>query len=123
MAARSGRVGVEFTAPTGLSRASRGRCPAGVSHDRHDQCQPDIFERHGADPGLTGIAATFSSPRFSRPGGGSSGRTCLPELRYAGSCTINVVFSPNAAGAVNSTLTVTANVPLTGSPVALERDG
>jgi hypothetical protein len=72
---------------------------------------------------LTGITLAFSSPRFSRPAGAAGG-TCGAVLTpAAGTCTINVVFSPNAAGAVNGTLTLTANVAVTGSPVGLSGTG
>jgi hypothetical protein len=67
---------------------------------------------------LTGITLAFSSPRFTRSGG-----TCGGTLASLSSCTINVVFSPNAAGAVSGNLTVTANVPVTNSPVPLSGNG
>jgi hypothetical protein len=68
---------------------------------------------------LTGIALVFSSPRYSRSGG-----TCTATLTpAAGTCTINVVFSPNALGSVPATLTITANVAVTGSPVTLSGTG
>jgi hypothetical protein len=67
---------------------------------------------------LTGITLAFSSPRFTRSGG-----TCTGTLASLSSCTINVVFSPNAAGPVSGSLTVTANVPVSGSPVGLSGNG
>jgi len=70
---------------------------------------------------LTGIVLTFSSPRYSRPAGAAGG-TCTTTLA-PGSCTITVVFSPNAAGSASATLTITASVPVTGSPVALSGTG
>ncbi len=45
---------------------------------------------------LTGITLAFSSPRFTRSGG-----SCTGTLASLSSCTINVVFSPNAAGPVS----------------------
>jgi hypothetical protein len=72
---------------------------------------------------ITGITLAFSSPRFSRPAGAAGG-TCGATLTpAAGTCTINVVFSPNATGPFSSTLTITANVPVTGSPVTLTGTG
>jgi hypothetical protein len=72
---------------------------------------------------LTGITLAFSSPRYSRPAGAAGG-TCGATLTpAAGSCTINVVFSPNTSGLVNATLTITSNVAVTGSPVALSGTG
>jgi hypothetical protein len=72
---------------------------------------------------LTGITLAFSSPRYSRPAGAAGG-TCGATLTpLAGTCTINVVFQPTALGPVPATLTITANVPVTGSPVALSGTG
>lgn len=73
---------------------------------------------------FTGAALAFSSPRYSRPGGNAGG-TCGATLAAAATCTINVVFTPNAVSAtpVNATLTVTGNVAVTGSPVSLSGTG
>ncbi|TMB10569.1 MAG: choice-of-anchor D domain-containing protein, partial [Deltaproteobacteria bacterium] len=68
----------------------------------------------------TGIALAFSSPVFSRP---AAGGTCTTTLAAGASCTINVVFSPTALGLVSGTLTITANVPVIGSPVTLTGTG
>jgi hypothetical protein len=70
----------------------------------------------------TGIALTFSSPLFSRPVGAAGG-SCGATLAAGGTCTINVVFSPTAQVMTNATLTITANVVVTGSPVALSGTG
>jgi Bacterial Ig domain len=70
----------------------------------------------------TGIALTFSSALFSRPAGAAGG-TCTTTLATGATCTINVVFTPTALGAVSGTLTITANVAVTGSPVALSGTG
>ena len=67
---------------------------------------------------LTGITVAFTGP-FSRSGG-----TCSTILTAAaGTCTITVVFSPTTVGPVTGTATITANVPVTGSPVALSGTG
>ena len=71
---------------------------------------------------LTGITLAFSSPRFSRPAGAAGG-TCGTTLATGATCTINVVFSPTATGAVTATLTITSNVSVTGSPVTLTGTG
>jgi hypothetical protein len=71
---------------------------------------------------LTGIALTFSPAQFSRPAGAAAG-TCGTTLGAASTCTINVVFSPNAQGALNGTLTITASVTVSGSPVLLSGTG
>ena len=70
---------------------------------------------------LTGITVAVTAP-FSRPTGAAAG-TCGTTLAAASTCTINVVFSPTAAGAANGTATVTGNVPVTNSPVALTGTG
>ena len=71
---------------------------------------------------LTGITLAFSSPRYSRPAGAAGG-TCPATLGAALTCTINVVFSPTVTGAVPATLTISASVPVTGSPVTLSGTG
>jgi hypothetical protein len=70
----------------------------------------------------TGITLAFSSALFTRPAGAAGG-TCTTTLAAAATCTINVVFTPTAIGAVTATLTITANVAVTGSPVALSGTG
>ncbi len=74
---------------------------------------------------LTGIVVVATAP-FSRPAG-SAGGTCGAALNsnasMNASCTINVVFTPAVGGAANGTVTITANVPVTGSPVALTGTG
>jgi len=72
---------------------------------------------------LTGITLAFSSSRFTRPAGAAGG-TCGATLTLvAGTCTINVVFSPTVVGPLNATLTITANVSVSGSPVLLSGTG
>jgi hypothetical protein len=73
----------------------------------------------------TGITLTFSSTAFRRPAGGAGG-TCGATLGVAATCTINVVFAApagTAATTTTGTLAITANVPVTGSPVALTGNG
>jgi len=86
-----------------------------------------VLHNTGTAP-LTGITLGFAStgtaaPRFSRPtgaAGGTCGATLTPA---AGTCTMNVVFSPNALGGFTGTLAITANVAVTGSPVPLGGTG
>ena len=66
----------------------------------------------------TGIALTFSSTVYTRSGG-----TCGATLAVGNTCTIAVVFTPTALGAAPGTLIINANVPVTGSPVALNGTG
>jgi hypothetical protein len=67
----------------------------------------------------TGITLAFVGP-FTR---GAAGGTCGTTLAAGTNCTINVVFRPTAVGAANGTLTITANVPVVASPVALSGTG
>jgi hypothetical protein len=69
----------------------------------------------------TGITLTFTTT-FSQPAG-TAGGTCTGTLAAGATCTINVVFTPTAVGAVNGTLTIAANVAVTGSPVTLSGNG
>jgi hypothetical protein len=80
-----------------------------------------ILHNTGTGAG-TGITLAFSSALFSRPTG-TAGGTCGATLAAGATCTINVVFSPTAVGAVTGTLTITANVVVTGSPVGLSGSG
>jgi hypothetical protein len=68
----------------------------------------------------TGITLAFSSTVYARP---AAGGTCTATLAAGSTCTINVVFSPTATGSVPGTLTITANVAVTGSPVTLTGTG
>ena len=77
---------------------------------------------------FTGLTVTFpaNSP-YSRPAGAAGG-TCATSLvqgdgTTTGVCTINVVFRPRAVGAGNSTVTITGNAAVTGSPVTLTGTG
>jgi hypothetical protein len=72
---------------------------------------------------ITGIALAFSSPQYSQPAGNAGG-TCGTTLTpAAGTCTINVVFSPTAVGSIPATLTITSNATIAGSPVSLSGTG
>jgi len=71
---------------------------------------------------LTGITLTFA-PGFSRATGLAAGTCGATLTAAAGTCTINVVFSPNAIGAFTGTLTITANAAVTGSPVSVSGTG
>ncbi len=70
----------------------------------------------------TGITLTFTTG-FSRSAGGCTTAQLL-SLAANTACTINVVFTPTAPGAVNGSLTVAAtNVTASGSPVTLSGTG
>jgi hypothetical protein len=66
---------------------------------------------------LTGITITVSAS-FTNPGG-----TCTATLAAGATCTITVAFAPTTPGAKTGTVTITANVAVTGSPVALSGTG
>jgi hypothetical protein len=66
----------------------------------------------------TGITLVFSSTVFSQSGG-----TCTGTIAAGTTCTIIVVYKPTAVGASSGTLTITASVVVTGSPVALSGTG
>ncbi len=73
----------------------------------------------------TGIAvavATTSTPttpnQFARAGG-----TCGATLNAGATCTITITFSPTATGAKTGSVTITANVAVSGSPVGLTGTG
>jgi hypothetical protein len=68
------------------------------------------------------ITLVFSSTVFSQPAGAAGG-SCATTLAAGATCTINVVFTPTALGAASGTLTIYANVAVTGSPVALSGTG
>ncbi|PYX47562.1 MAG: hypothetical protein DMG83_04330 [Acidobacteria bacterium] len=69
---------------------------------------------NGGGAGATGITVVVTAP-FSRSGG-----TCGATLAGGANCTIGVVYSPAiATTSSNGTVTITANVPVTGSPVTL----
>jgi hypothetical protein len=67
-------------------------------------------------------AIAFSNTAFSRPTGNAGG-TCGTTLNMNATCTINVVFTPPAAAPANGTLSIVADVPVTGSPVMLSGTG
>jgi hypothetical protein len=67
---------------------------------------------------LTGIAVSAST-QYARVAG-TGGGTCLTTLAGGGaSCTIIVAFSPTTLGTTSGSVTITANVAVTGSPVAV----
>lgn len=94
-----------------------GNVPTGTG----STSQQLVLHNTGNAP-LTGITLAFSSPLYARPAGATGG-TCAATLAASSTCTINVVFSPTAAGAVNATLTITGNAAVTNSPVALSGTG
>jgi len=76
---------------------------------------------------LTGITYTFTAgytrATAAQGGAGTCGAAPATLTTVAGTCTIRVVFTPAAAGASTGSLTIAANVAVTGSPVALSGTG
>ncbi|HEY4971522.1 MAG TPA: choice-of-anchor D domain-containing protein, partial [Steroidobacteraceae bacterium] len=68
------------------------------------------------------VSAVAVTAPFSRPAG-TAGGTCGAALAAGANCTITIVFSPTAPGAATGTVTITANVPVGGSPVTLSGTG
>jgi HYDIN/CFA65/VesB-like, Ig-like domain len=103
-----------YVSPTGLSYGT-------VVDGTTSAAQTLTLNAGGA--ALTGIGVTISSPLYSRPAGAAGGN-CGAALAAGATCTINVVFKPTAPpSAVNATLTIAANRPIDGSPVALSGTG
>jgi hypothetical protein len=71
----------------------------------------------------TGITLAFASTPTGGFSRATAGGTCGATLAAGATCTINVVFTPSAVGAYTGTLTITANVTVTGSPVNLSGTG
>jgi hypothetical protein len=71
---------------------------------------------------LTGITVGAFPAGFSRPTGPAGG-TCGATLAANSTCTIVVAFTPTAAQAYGGTVSITASVAVTGSPVTLSGTG
>ncbi len=73
------------------------------------------------------ISAIAVTAPFIRPigtGGGTCGTTGpAASVGPGASCTINVTITPATAGPLSGTATITASVPVNGSPVALSANG
>jgi hypothetical protein len=121
---------VEFQGPgTPLAAASVTGGPlnfGSVATGTTSASQQLVLHNNGAAT-LTGITLVFApAGRYSRPAGLAAGSCGATLTVAAGTCTINVVFSPNAAGPVPGTLTITVSNPgvtVTGSPVTLNGTG
>jgi hypothetical protein len=116
---------VEFVAPpnTAIASVTGGPLRFGNVVDGTTSAAQTLTLHNTGTANLTGISVNFSSPRYSRPGGAAGG-TCAGTLTPAvGTCTINVVFSPTQPGEVDATVTINANVGVTGSPVLLTGAG
>jgi hypothetical protein len=116
---------VEFSGAAAAPAASVTGGPlnfgnVGVSTPVTSSAPRTLTLRNTGNANLTGITLAFS-PGFSRPTG-LAGGTCGTSLT-PGTCTINVVFSPNALGAFSGTLTITSNAVVAGSPVSLTGTG
>ncbi len=115
-----GAVEFQAAAPTATLSVTGGPLAFGNVATGTTSAAQTLTLHNTGTGGATGIGLTFSSARYSRAGAGG---TCGTTLAAGTTCTINVVFSPNAAGPVNATLGITANVTVTGSPVGLSGTG
>ena len=96
---------------------SFGNVPTGTT----SAAQTLTLHNTGSAAASTIVVTVASSPtaaEFSRSGG-----TCTATLAANSSCTINIVFAPTVVGAETGTVTITANVAVSGSPVALTGTG
>ena len=111
---------VEFgsSLPVAVLRVTGGPLAFGNQAVGHTSASRTLTLHNTGTAAGTGIDLVFSSPVFSRAGG-----TCGTTLNAGATCTITVVFTPTATGAVTGTLTIFANVGVTGSPVALSGTG
>jgi hypothetical protein len=76
--------------------------------------------RNTGTAGASSIALSFSPSVFARA---TAGGSCGTTLAVGATCTINVTFAPTAAQSYSGTLTILANVAVTGSPVTLTGTG
>ena len=116
---------VEYQPPANLAVASVTGGPLAFGNVAVGTTSaPQTLTLHNDGTANLVIASITVTPPFSRPVG-TTGGTCAATLTPASSCTINVVFSPTATatGSQTGTVTITANVPVTGSPVALSGTG
>ena len=74
---------------------------------------------------MTGIAIVATAPYLVLTGnaGDCGALLAASTIAAASSCTIRVQFAPTAPGSVPGTVTVTSNVTVNGSPVALTGSG
>jgi hypothetical protein len=111
---------VEFgsTAPVAILSVTGGPLAFGNQAVGYSSAARTLTLHNTGTAAGIGISVGFSSTVFSQSGG-----TCGTTLAVGATCTFTVVFTPTALGAVTGTATVFANVPVTGSPVALSGTG
>jgi hypothetical protein len=110
---------VEFqTAPLAIASVTGGPLAFGNVATGTTSAARTLTLNNTGTANLTGISLAFAPTLYSRAGG-----TCTATLAPASTCTITVTFSPTAVGAANGTLTITASVAVTGSPVTLTGAG
>jgi len=110
--ASTGTTGA-FVAPTNLGFGN-------VTLGTTSAAQTLTLTAGSANLNVTGI--TVSAP-YSRPAGAAGGSCATGTLTAGTSCTINVVFTPTAAGAATGTVTIAAGAAVSGSPVTLSGNG
>jgi hypothetical protein len=120
---------VEFSGPAGAAVASvtGGPLAFGNVATGSSSAARTLTLHNTGTANLTGITYTFTAgytrATAAQGGGGTCGAAPATLTPATGTCTINVVFTPPAAGLSNGTLTIAANVAVTGSPVGLSGTG
>jgi hypothetical protein len=110
---------VEYvSAPIAIGSVTGGPLAFGTVVDGTTSAARTLTLHNTGTANLTGIAIVVTAP-FANSGAG----TCGAVLAGGATCTITVVFSPTAVTASTGTVTITANVAVTGSPVALTGTG
>jgi hypothetical protein len=105
-------------APIAIGSVSGGPLAFGTVVDGTTSAAKTLTLSNTGTANLSGITIAATAP-FTN----SAASTCSAVLTPGMTCTITVVFSPTTVGASTGTVTVTANVVVTGSPVSLSGTG
>jgi hypothetical protein len=110
---------VEYlSAPVAIGSVTGGPFAFGTVVDGTTSAAQTLTLHNTGSASLTGITIAATAP-FANSGAG----TCGAVLAAGTTCTITVVFQPTAVTASTGTVTITANVAVTGSPVSLTGTG
>jgi hypothetical protein len=115
---------IEFTGGPGAT-VTGGPLAFGTVAVRTTSATQNLTLSYTGTASLTGIVVVVTSP-FTRvtTGGFPAGvPNCGTTLAAGANCTIKIAFAPTAAGPATGTVTITASVAVTGSPVALSGTG
>ncbi len=110
---------VEYqSAPIAIGSVTGGPLAFGTVVDGTTSAAQTLTLHNTGNANLTGITIVVTAP-FANSGAG----TCGAVLAGGATCTITIVFKPTAVTASTGTVTITANVAVTGSPVSLTGNG